>query len=177
MIEFLIRVFSREGFPQEIVTDNGVQFKSDEFEQFCKERGIKHTYSSLYYPQANGAVERFNAVLKTTVQNAVNQKKSWKDCVTQFLGIYRATAHATTGCPPSVLLHGRQMRTRLNVIGSSLPKIDVERVRERVKENQNKYKQRCDDKHVRKPVNLQVGDWVHVKRPGIVRKGDRMEYQ
>ena len=32
VITFLKQVFSREGFPSEIVTDNGVQFKSKEFE-------------------------------------------------------------------------------------------------------------------------------------------------
>nr|XP_054925361.1 zinc finger protein 551-like [Dermacentor andersoni] len=44
----------KEGFPDAIVSDNGPQFVSAEFQNFLKERGIKHFLSSLYYPQANG---------------------------------------------------------------------------------------------------------------------------
>ena len=38
---------------------------------FLEERKITHCLSSVYYPQANGAVERWNSVLKNAVQNAV----------------------------------------------------------------------------------------------------------
>ncbi len=57
VIIFLKTVFSREGFPDEIISDNGVQFVSKEFEEFLSARGIKHGFSSLYYPQSNGAIE------------------------------------------------------------------------------------------------------------------------
>ena len=72
VISFLKTVFSREGYPGEIVTDNGVQFTSEEFRLFLSKRVIKHTFSSLYYPQCNGAIERFNRVLKKTVYKIVS---------------------------------------------------------------------------------------------------------
>ena len=78
VITFLTSVFSREGFPLEIVTDHGPQFISKEFESFLEERKIAHCLSSVYYPQANGAVERLNSVLKNAVQNAVVKKESKK---------------------------------------------------------------------------------------------------
>lgn len=40
VVRFLRQVFSREGHPVEIVTDNGSQFISQEFKDFCQERGI-----------------------------------------------------------------------------------------------------------------------------------------
>ncbi len=61
-------IFAREGLPNEIVSNNGTQFVSAEFESYLSKRGIKHIRTSLYHPQANGLIERFNRVLKQTLQ-------------------------------------------------------------------------------------------------------------
>ncbi|XP_042071499.1 uncharacterized protein K02A2.6-like [Haplochromis burtoni] len=96
VIRFLSSVFAREGNPCELTTDNGPQFTSSAFADFLKERGIKHIRTSVYHPQANGCVERFNRVLKDCVQAAQVSQKLWKPAVTEMLQNYRATAHATT---------------------------------------------------------------------------------
>ena len=70
VIEFLASLFERFGLVDEIVTDNGVQFVSTEFEDFLKSLGIKHTRCALYAPQAN-CVERFNRVMKQGLQTAL----------------------------------------------------------------------------------------------------------
>lgn len=137
------------------------------------ERGIKHCCSSLYYPQANGAVERFNAVLKNTVQNAIHSGRSWKEALLQFLGIYRATVHATTGVSPSVLAHGRHMRTKLNIVGRDLPRVDMSDVRNREQEKQRKYKFYADKRRNTRTAIFNVGDWVRVKRHGRFQKGEK----
>lgn len=77
---FLDTIFSREGNPHCLVSDNGPQLTSMAFADFLKERNIQHIYSSVYYPQANGAVERFNRVLKQCIQSAIQEKKPWKAC-------------------------------------------------------------------------------------------------
>ncbi len=63
VIQFLTTVFSREGNPSYMVSDNGCQFTSHAFTNFLREREIKRLRSSVYYPRANGAIERFNRVL------------------------------------------------------------------------------------------------------------------
>lgn len=78
VIRFLSSVFAREGNPCELTTDNGPQFTSSAFADFLKERGIKHIRTSVYHPQANGCVERFNRVLKDCVQAAQVSQKPWK---------------------------------------------------------------------------------------------------
>lgn len=57
IINFLDTIFSREGTPLCLVSDNGPQLTSTAFADFLKEHNIQHLYSSVYYPQANGAVE------------------------------------------------------------------------------------------------------------------------
>ena len=89
-------IFAREGLPNEIVSDNGAQFVSAEFESYLSKRGIKHIRTSLYHPQANGLIERFNRVLKQTLQIATRERRPWKVAALELLSVYRATEHATT---------------------------------------------------------------------------------
>ena len=68
VIEELKRQFGVRGIPAEVVSDNGPQFNSSEFEEFAKDYGFKPTATSPHYPKANGEVER-------AVQTV---KKLWK---------------------------------------------------------------------------------------------------
>lgn len=113
---FLHSVFAREGNPLFVVTDNGPQFLSSVFSDFLSERGIKHLRTSVYHPQGNGAVERWNRVLKESILSAEQMRKAWRQSVVEFLQSYRATPHATTGVSPSELLHNRKMRTKLDIL-------------------------------------------------------------
>ena len=42
-------LFAVHGLPQQLVSDNGPQFTSDEFATFCKMKGIKHVHCSSYH--------------------------------------------------------------------------------------------------------------------------------
>ena len=68
IIRFLSCMFAREGYCQEIITDNGKQFVSREVEGYLSQRGIKHHVASLYWPRGNSAVERFNRIFKSLLQ-------------------------------------------------------------------------------------------------------------
>ena len=46
----LTQLFSSYGLPEHLVSDNGPQFTSTEFEAFLKNNGIKHTCSAPYHP-------------------------------------------------------------------------------------------------------------------------------
>ena len=54
-IQKLKSVFARWGIPEELVSDNGTQFKSAMFDEFKAEYGFKHTTSSPH-PRTGGSV-------------------------------------------------------------------------------------------------------------------------
>jgi hypothetical protein len=114
IIQFLKSVFAREGYPEEILSDNGTQFCSKEFSDFLCDHDIRHVKTPLYNPESNSVVERFNRTLAEQVELARIEKVSIRTYMQQFLQIYRSTQHSTTGCSPTLLLHGREIRTKLN---------------------------------------------------------------
>ena len=87
-IELLRTLFSSYGLPEQIVTDNGSQFISTEFQEFMQNNGIKHIRSSPYHPSSNGQVERFVQTFKRAmmVNTKVGQSLSYR--LAQFLLSY-----------------------------------------------------------------------------------------
>ncbi len=132
---------------------------------FLAERGVKHIRCSVYWPQANGAVERWNRVLKDCFQVAEMQQRPWKQAATDFLQNYRATPHATTGASPFELLRGRKMRTKLNTLPATTDGEEAWRgLRDRVHRVQQKIKQYTDQKRGAKPPPFKCGDRVRVRK-------------
>jgi putative transposase len=59
----------RYGIPENILTDNGVQFHiHGKFEEFCKLKNIKHILGRVHHPQTNGKIERWFGTYKTEFQ-------------------------------------------------------------------------------------------------------------
>jgi hypothetical protein len=56
IVDVCNRWFLDFGYPKEIISDNGPQFRTD-FGKFCTEESIVHTTSSPYYPESNGMAE------------------------------------------------------------------------------------------------------------------------
>lgn len=168
----LLELFAREGYPKSVVTDNGRQFMSTQFEGFLQDRGIEHCVASLYYPQCNGQIERFNRVLKEYIQVAALERRPLKEAILEYLSIYRATPHATTGMSPAFLLHGRRPRTRLDVVGLpergffDEPRPHVAELQRRVKERQQRTKKYTDERRGARHSIIEPGDFVKIKRWG-----------
>lgn len=138
-IEVLRSLFASYGLPEEIVSDNGPQFVSAEFEQFMTRNGVRHTRVPPYHPASNGAAERSVQILKRTLLKQVldgDSQLSIRHRLASFLLKYRATPHTVTGVSPAELFLKRQLRTRL-----SLLKPDVGR---RVVAKQNEQKKHHD---------------------------------
>ena len=118
-IEVLQKLFARYGIPIQLVSDNGSQFTSEEFQQFLKRNGIKHITSAPYHPATNGLAERGVGSFKSAMKSET-EVKSLNLKLARFLLAYGNTPHSTTGEPPSQLFLGRRLRTRLDLLKPDL---------------------------------------------------------
>ena len=155
-VEKLRVMFAQFGIPKVVVSDNGTNFVSKEFEEFMQRNGIKHVTSAPAHPSSNGLVE--NAV--KTFKNGISRLKdgSITDKLSRYLFAHRNTPHATTGSTPAELMMGRRLRSTLD-----LAKPDLENKVASKQDQQNHQ----HDKHARQRV-IRVGDIVYAKnlRPG-----------
>ena len=112
-IEKLKEIFVTHGLPENIVSDNGPNFTSAEFEDFLAKNGIKHTKVSPYQPSSNEQAERAVRVFKEGIEKmeGANMQK-----LSRFLLKYRATPHSTTGVTPAQLIMEKKIRTGLDLL-------------------------------------------------------------
>ena len=88
--EALIGIFSRVGFPREILSDNGIQFVSQVMKKVTILISLKQLFSSPYHPMANGLCEKFNGTLKKVLICMSNaQPKEWDRFIEPLLSAYR----------------------------------------------------------------------------------------
>ncbi|CAF4389078.1 unnamed protein product, partial [Rotaria magnacalcarata] len=70
-IKILTSLFARYDLCEEIVSDNGTQFTSEEFVRFCVRNGIKHIRTTPGHPQSNGQAERYVNTVKTALRKGL----------------------------------------------------------------------------------------------------------
>jgi IS30 family transposase len=62
--------------PRTLTANNGKQFDSDKFKEFCTSIGTKLAFASVYHPESNGAVEQANrAVFSAISKTLFNLRK------------------------------------------------------------------------------------------------------
>lgn len=80
------------GPPTAVLSDNGSQFVSEMFKVYAKSLNIKNRYSTPYYPETNGQVERLHRWIKERltlisidlVTNFVDGDDDWDDYIPLF---------------------------------------------------------------------------------------------
>ena len=114
----LQQVFSLLGAPSRIISDNGLSFRSKELENLLRRYNITHSYSSIYYPQANAVVERMHRTLKSRLQKTQddNPQIPVVNVLSEVLADMRSTPCETTGETPFYRFFGREMRTKLTTL-------------------------------------------------------------
>uniref|UniRef100_A0A7I4YVX2 RNA-directed DNA polymerase n=1 Tax=Haemonchus contortus TaxID=6289 RepID=A0A7I4YVX2_HAECO len=116
-IKVLSKVFAQFGNPKTLITDNGTQFTSATFVDFCRRRGIKHVRSPPFHPQSNGQAERFVDTFKRGLAKLKGEEPT-TEALQAFLMAYRSTP-----CPsgpnhlsPAENFLGRRIRTELDLM-------------------------------------------------------------
>lgn len=97
----LFPFFARVGLPEEILTDQGTSFRANLTKQFCKSLGIRQIFTSVYHPQTDGLVERFNQTFKGALKKvARDHPRQWDRYIDPLLFALRETPQASTGFSP-----------------------------------------------------------------------------
>lgn len=110
MIRFIWKsIITRFGIPRTIITDNGTQFESGPFQDFCNEHGIRHHFSSVAYPQSNGQAEASNKTVIAGLKKRLERAKgAWPSELPHVLWAYRTTPRRATGETPFSLTYGME---------------------------------------------------------------------
>ena len=95
-----------------IRSDNGLEFVNSEFNEYCREKGIEHNFSSARTPQQNGVVERKNRTLEDMARTMLLASKLpqfyWAQAVdTACYIINRAMLRPILEKTPYELIKGR----------------------------------------------------------------------
>lgn len=117
-VNLLHSLFANKGMPEVLVSDNGTQFCSADFEEFCTENGVQHIKTPPFHPQSNGQAERFVDTFKRAIKKLQAGKCSLENVLNTFLLTYRTTPNpnAPEGKSPAELMYNRQLRTSLDLL-------------------------------------------------------------
>ena len=152
MCQKLREVFARFGVPRVIVSDNGPQFTSEEFQSFCRANVVQHIRSTPYHPKTNGLAERAVRTFKERMLAARHTTADISTRLQKFLLSYRNTPQKSTGRPPAEMMFGHRLRTCLDLI-----KPDV-----RAKMDTENFRQQRDHDKAAQPRSFAEGDPVWV---------------
>ena len=92
------------------ISDNGLQFDSKAFRDFCCDPGIINRYSTPAYPQSNGQAEAINkAILNGLKRRLDSAKGNWAEELPNVLWAYQTTPRRSTGETPFSLTYGAKV--------------------------------------------------------------------
>jgi transposase InsO family protein len=112
-VTFFTDIVYHFGVPNSIITDNGFQFTSRKFLEFCDKFDIRVDWAAVAHPQTNGQVERANGMiiqgLKPRIFDRLNKSgRKWLQELPAVVWSLRTTPSRATGFTPFFLVHGAE---------------------------------------------------------------------
>jgi transposase InsO family protein len=112
-VNFFESIVYRYGVPNSIITDNGTNFMSGEFQDLAKNLGIKLKYASVSHPKSNGQVEKANGLIcgglkKRLLRPLKRAACTWVKELPLVLWSLRTTPNSSMDYTPFFLLFGAE---------------------------------------------------------------------
>jgi transposase InsO family protein len=112
-VTFFTDIIYRFGVPNSIITDNGSQFTSRKFLEFCDKFHICVDWAAVAHLQTNGQVERANGMilqgLKPRIFDRLNKSsRKWLQELPAVVWSLRTTSSRATGFTPFFLVYGAE---------------------------------------------------------------------
>ena len=184
--EALLTVYSRVGFPYEILSDLGTNFISELMREVARLISVKQLTTTRYHPQCNGLCEKYNGIIKKILKRmCAEQPRQWDRYLPALMFAIRETPNSSLGFSPFELLYGRHVRGPMRIIREMWTNQEPDEgakdeyqyitelkerlsetwklARESLQEMAGKYKKHFDKKA--KPRKLKQGDKVLVLLP------------
>ena len=173
------KIFLRYGCPEVFLSDNGTEFNNHVVEGFLRERGVHHTHTHPYHPQAN-PVERANRTLKTMVASYLKERHStWDEKLPDLLFALNTAEQSSTGVSSAILLYGRQpeppgTQRRLQEVAADTPAQEesLARWKERMRALPELYERATA--RARAAQERQAGYYDAGRREPSLKPGDRV---
>ena len=140
------------------------------FKQLCANMHLKIKTSLPWNPQSNAVLERIHQVLQDMLLTFElddadideEDEDPFEDYLAHAAYAIRCGFHASHGHSPGELVFGRDMFMPVS------SRIDWDAIRERKRKAIQKSNERENSKRTNK--TYKAGDWILIKKPGIIRK-------
>src|SRR6266498_6001070 len=83
------KIICRFGTSRILQSDRRTHFVNELIQRLTKKFKIKHSLSSLYYPQSNGLVKRFNKTLCEGIAKLAEEVNQWDKFIQPVLFAYK----------------------------------------------------------------------------------------
>ena len=102
-------IVTRFGVPHALISNNGLQFDSKMFINYCGKLGITNRYSTPAYPQGNGQAKVVNKFILNGLKKRLDDAKGkWVEELPYVLWTYRTTPRRSTGETPFSMTYGAE---------------------------------------------------------------------
>ncbi|GBM15678.1 Transposon Tf2-6 polyprotein [Araneus ventricosus] len=175
IINCLNKYFANFGLPKFLITDNATNFISNEMVEFLDRLNIQHRKSSIYYPMANGLLERAHRTMKESLASMCESTFQWSEKLLFFKLYYNNSIHSVTKFAPAEIFFGRKQNLPLDSFFEPIT-VDNESkylknirnnmcsIRNEFAKNEEQYfKNNAPHIKGRKVPNFNLGDKVFVK--------------
>ena len=109
-------IVCRFGMPMVIHSDQGLEFENKFMQELCLLCGSHKTRTTMYHPESDGLVERFNrTLLMMLAMFAGENRDDWDDLLPAVLMAYRSSVHESTGFSPYRLMFGEESTLPMDV--------------------------------------------------------------
>ena len=125
IVKALVKFFTYFGFPKTIQSDNGSNFRSTTFKNFCSNIAAEHKFSSICHPESQGCLERFHQTLKSMLKKfSIEHNREWDINLPLLLFTVRNTMQESLGFSPADIVFGKSLRNPLNMVKDKLCSVE-----------------------------------------------------
>ena len=191
----IIDIMTKHSYlPTTLITDKGSAFTSKILEEITAILGITLKCATTKHPQTIGKLERTHASLKTNLKMASGEyRRQWHKYLPLAVLNYNTTYHASIGCEPSKVFHGRipynvlDHKLENNPNKNFLPttefaeelqqrtQILIDQTKRNIMQSYLKYKEYYDRKA--KAAPLQEKDYCFVLQPKADSQGSKIPFR